>query len=135
MKTNTSGLQQYRNRLISYLDRENLINGSYQEWYDALADFRRYMKRRYVKNMFGPNLYAYRLVTNQYGDQLDHHTISYQAPLSFTRIGWSHKTLTPVQQLRQIADWMEVGGVDLYMSACQTKELSIPSLSAITSVC
>ena len=83
------------------MDKEITTNGSYLEWYKALVDFRRYIESRYLLFKFGQK-YRHKFLKTESGDIVDHHIISYLAPLDFKRIGWNGERLTPVEQVASI---------------------------------
>ena len=104
-------IDEYRKRLKACLDAEVAANGgSYRKWHDDLSGFRDYMMRRYIRRRFGRELYWHRFVQGAAGDLLDHHTVSYFAPLEFKRIGWGGRLLTPQEQVGMLSDCLTRGG-------------------------
>ena len=95
---------QFRRQQLDILTRETDINGNYEDWYEALRDFRKYIYSRHIKYHFGEK-YRYKVIKTPSGDVIDHHIMSYFAPLNFKRTGWDNKILTPVEQIAAISEY------------------------------
>lgn len=125
---NKDAVNKYKKELKALLLREIDSNGSYSEWYDDLTDFRNYMIRHYIKFHIRDALFSPRRTSNQYGDIIDHHSVSYLAPLDFTRIGWNGKRITPLQQIKKLSDWIVSGGGRFIYVALPNKGVIYPQL-------
>ena len=117
MKRIDSAIHLYRDNLRSYLIEELQANGgSYQKWYEDLAPFREYIVQNYVRLKLGKELYWFKGKKNEYGDVLDHHIISYLAPLEYERIGWNGKKRKPYEQVCRVADYVTGEGRFLHVA-------------------
>ena len=109
------------------MDKEITTNGSYLEWYKALVDFRRYIESRYLLFKFGQK-YRHKFLKTESGDIVDHHIISYLAPLDFKRIGWNGERLTPVEQVASIARYFQRHNTRFIYAAIPNKYSIYPEL-------
>lgn len=120
-------VEQYRKEQIQTLKEECLSNGSYEKWYQELEPFRRYIQKRYIRFHFGKKLYWNRYVENRQGDILDHHTISYLAPLDYKNIGWGSQHLYAHEQIKGISDYFMKRGIRFIYAAIPNKGVVYPS--------
>ena len=127
METIEEQVEQYRKEQIHILKDECLYNGSYEKWYRDLEPFRRYIQKRYIRFHFGKKLYKNRFVENGQGDILDHHTISYLAPLDYKNIGWGRRRLYAHEQLKGISDYFTKRGIRFIYAAIPNKGVIYPS--------
>lgn len=111
MKRIDSAVQAYQENLRTYIQEEIQINGgSFQRWYDDLLPFRKYIEKNFVLMRLGKEMYVYRPRVNKYRDYIDHHIISYLAPLDYKRIGWNCKNQTPCEQIGEVSSYLTDGG-------------------------
>jgi len=129
MKRIESAVQAYQDKLRLYIEEELRLNGgSYKKWYDDLAPFRKYIRNRYVWMRVGKEMYAYRPYKNKYGDCIDHHIVSYLAPLDYYRRGWNGIRMRPFEQIRKVSDYLTGGGKRLIVTALPNKGAIYPQL-------
>lgn len=95
----------FRKKQFDYLIQEENVAGGYEKWYASLEPFRQFIKRQYTQWDICNKVYRPRYVTTSFGDKIDHHSLAYLAPLSFTRIGWNGKRLSPAKHLKKISDF------------------------------
>lgn len=95
----------FRKKQFDYLIQEENVAGGYEKWYASLEPFRQFIKRQYTQWDICNKVYRPRYVTTSFGDKIDHHALAYLAPLSFTRIGWNGKRLSPAKHLKKISDF------------------------------
>lgn len=107
MKSKETEIKKFAEKQITYLCEEERINGGYSEWYDALKSFRKHIRKKYISfgisNMYFPK-YVYQ---EESGDIIDHHSISYLAPLDFTRIGWNGLRTTPQEHVCKLSEYFK----------------------------
>lgn len=104
-------IKEYQENLRQYLTEELANNGgSYLKWYEGLAPFREYIVHNYIRLKLGKELYWFKGKKNKYGDVIDHHIVSYLAPLEFERIGWSGKKCKPYEQISKVSQYVTGGG-------------------------
>lgn len=110
-------IKEYQENLRQYLTEELANNGgSYLKWYEGLAPFREYIVHNYIRLKLGKELYWFKGKKNKYGDVIDHHIVSYLAPLEFERIGWSGKKCKPYEQISKVSQYVTGGGRFLHVA-------------------
>ena len=105
---------------LEILNDEINLNGNYQEWHNSLSDFRSYIQSKYIKFKIGRRSRNKNTFTNS-GDIIDHHIISYLAPLDFKRKGWGGKILRPSEQVIMLADYLKQKNTRLIYIALPNK--------------
>lgn len=129
MKRIDSAVKTYQEDLRKYLHEELLANGgSYEKWYDDLEQFREFIKTEYVWLRLGKEMYAYQPRENQYGDKIDHHIVSYLAPLDYTRIGFNGQHLKPYEQVEKASQYVNGKGKRFIAVALPNKGAVYPKL-------
>lgn len=127
MKLIAESIEKHRQEQLQVLNDECLSNGSYEQWYRDLEPFRRYMQKRYICFHLGKRLYKNRYVETGEGDLLDHHTISYLAPLDYKNIGWGSRSLYAYEQIKGISDYFKKRGTRFIYAALPNKGVVYPS--------
>ena len=112
---------------LETLEKENNINGSYDEWYEGLSDFRKGIYHRYIKYSLGQK-YRYMRTVEPSGEVIDHHIMSYFAPLNFTRKGWGNKELSPVEQILTISRHFQENNIRFIYAALPNKGSIYPEI-------
>ncbi|MBQ7594225.1 MAG: hypothetical protein IJU48_07715, partial [Synergistaceae bacterium] len=105
---------------LETLNKEININGNYQEWYEALADFRRLIQSKYIIFKIGRR-YRHKITLTSSGDLIDHHIISYLAPLDFKRRGWGNRILRSSEQVIMLANYLKQKNTRLIYIALPNK--------------
>lgn len=109
MKTRDIEIKRHAQKQLEYLRRGEEINGGYSEWYDSLKPFRKHICEKYIK--YGiPNMYFPKYVKLESGDVIDHHIISYLAPLDYTRIGWNGLRISPQEHILKLSEYFKKRG-------------------------
>lgn len=121
-------IKKHRKEQLQVFKDECLSNGGYEQWYQELEPFRRYIQKRYIRFHIGKKMYKNRYVENENGDILDHHMISYLAPLDYKNIGWNNRFLYAYEQMKGISDYFRKRGIRFIYVALPNKGVVYPSL-------
>lgn len=81
-----------RRKVLRELRQEESVFKSYKDWQDSLKDFREAVYRKYIKYKTPWNTYRVKKCFTISKHYIDHHILSYLAPLDYKRIGWGGKT-------------------------------------------
>ena len=121
-------IDKHRKEQMQIFKDECLLNGTYKQWHQELEPFRKYIQKRYIRFHIGKRLYKNRYVETEYGDILDHHMISYLAPLDYKNIGWDNRFLHAYEQIKRISDYFRKKGIRFIYVALPNKGVIYPSL-------
>ena len=127
MKINTASVEEQRTALLENLRKEEELNGGYQKWYSDLESFRRSL-RPYYSYSIGRKIYRTKETTISSGDIIDHHIISYLAPLNYRRRGWGGKYRTPSEQIIMLGEFLNNKGTRLIYAPLPNKCMVYPEL-------
>lgn len=102
---NADRIQEFKEKQLGILADEKRLADGFKNWFDSLEEFRNHIKQKYIRMNFFDRVYKPRFVTMPTGDLIDHHSLSYLAPLDFTRIGWNGERLAPYEHMKKISNF------------------------------
>lgn len=126
MKKNADVIEEYKSNIIKRLEHEKVNMGGYYEWWKSLEGFRNSISR-YASHVINGGYRVHPIVLED-GNLVDHHIISYFAPLEFKARGWGGKMLTPAQHIREFADFFIKRGKRFIYVPLPNKGVIYPSI-------
>lgn len=100
--------------------------GGYDEWWNEYDDFRKSIGA-YTKLIFGATYKIFPTILED-GNLIDHHIISYLAPMSFKAKGWNGMYLTPSEHLSLFANYFIEKGIRFIYVPLPNKGVIYPSV-------
>lgn len=125
---NLSEVERIRQQQLHVLYKEEQRTGGYEKWYKQLAQFQKTIYKQYIKFGIPGKIYRPQITVTNTGDVIDHHIISYLAPLTFQRIGWNGKRLFPYEQIAQLSEFFRKKGKRFIYAALPNKGNIYPSI-------
>ena len=107
----TSEIKREQRALLSALIEEEQRHGGYERWYNHCRVMRKEIMSKYISYYTPWNTYRWKVVKNYHGHYIDHHILSYLAPLDFHGIGWGNYMLRPFEQIFNLDRYFKEHGV------------------------
>ena len=127
-ESNVEQIKKYRDRQLGVLEQEKESNKNYRQWHNELEDFRNYILSKYIARQYGRWMYQSKNLILPSRDTVDHHVISYLAPLNFKRTGWGGDKITPSEQMSQLSDYFRQCGIRFIYVALPNKGNVYPEI-------
>lgn len=127
MDTKHYAVKESKKNLRERLEEEERANGGYENWYKKLETFRDSLTPYILKN-FRRKKFCTNMVTTAGGDRIDHHIVSYFAPLEYWRIGWNGKRRTASEQINCFGEYMKKHGSRFIYVALPNKGVIYPEI-------
>lgn len=102
---NKEKVLEFQEQQLAILQDEENSAGGYDNWYNKLKPFRDYIKKKYIKFSIFSRIYRNKNTILEDGNIIDHHIISYLAPMSLSRIGWNREHLTAAEQVSKLSNY------------------------------